>query len=105
MKLTIEAMEHIEGEMKGIDNFFGGESIGYLDIIMGWMAHWLPIFEEVGPIKILDPLRFPATIAWANRFLDHHVVKDNLPPRDKMIVYFHSRRQVLSSIPHGWLKI
>lgn len=105
VKLTMEAMEHIEGEMKEINNFFGGESIGYLDIVMGWMAHWLPVFEEVGSMKILDPKRFPATIAWAHRLLNHPVIKQNLPPPDKMIVYFHQRTQALSSISHGWIRI
>jgi len=29
-------------------------------------------------------------------FLNHPVINDSLPPRDKMLVYFHSRRKALS---------
>ncbi|PON98675.1 S-crystallin [Trema orientale] len=105
LKLTIEAMERIEGESKGIENFFGGENIGYLDIAMGWMAHWLPVWEEVGSMQILDPNKFPATVAWINRFISHPMIKHNLPPRDKMITYFRKRSQELSSSVQGWIKI
>ena len=103
--MTIEAMEKIEGELKGIENFFGGENIGYLDIAMGWMAHWLPVWEEVGSMQILDPNKFPATVSWANRFISHPLIKANLPPRDKMMAYFHKRSQELNSSACGWIKI
>lgn len=103
IKLTIEAMEKIEGELKG-KQFFGGENIGYLDIAMGWMSYWLPVWEEVGSMKIVNPLQFPATTSWMNKFLDHPVIKENLPPRDKMIIYFQSRSTELASRPHNWFR-
>jgi glutathione S-transferase len=104
LKLAIEAMEKIEEEIKGKE-FFGGESIGYLDIALGWISYCLPIWEEVGSMQILDPLKFPATASWMNKFLNHPIIKDNLPPRQKMILYFHERSKILSSIPRGWIKI
>ncbi|XP_059632353.1 glutathione S-transferase U7-like [Cornus florida] len=92
VKLSIEALEKIEGELKLKENkFFGGENIGYLDLAMGRIPHWLPVWEEVGAMKIVDPLKFPATISWINNFLNHPVIKDCLPPRDKMVVYFQKR--------------
>ncbi|KAG5240676.1 glutathione S-transferase [Salix suchowensis] len=99
-KLTVDAVEKIEGELKG-KRFFGGESIGYLDIAVGWMSYWLPIWEEVGSMKILDPLQFPALTSWMRNFLEHPVIKENLPPRDKMIIYFQKRSQEFSSRPRG----
>ncbi|XP_059448024.1 glutathione S-transferase U8-like [Corylus avellana] len=104
LKLAIEAMEKIEEEIKGKE-FFGGESIGYLDIALGWISYWLPVWEEVGSIQILDPLTFPATTSWAKNFLNHPIIKDNLPPRQKMIPYFHERSKFFSSLPPGWIKI
>ncbi|XP_059630126.1 glutathione transferase GST 23-like [Cornus florida] len=94
VKLSMEALEKIEGELKLKGNkFFGGETIGYLDLAIGWIPHWLPVWEEVGAMKIVDPLKFPATILWMNNFLNHPVIKDNLPPRDKMLVYFQKRNK------------
>ncbi|KAF5465937.1 hypothetical protein F2P56_015899 [Juglans regia] len=96
LKSAIEVAEKIEEEMKGNNKkFLGGESIGYLDLALGWIAHWLPIWEEVGSMQIVDPSQFPATTAWSKRFLDHPVIKQNLPPRDKMLVYFHERKKIL----------
>lgn len=88
LKEAIEAMEKLEGELEG-KSYFGGESIGFLDIVLSWISYWVPIWEEVGSIQILNPEKFPALTAWKSKFLDHPVVKDSLPPRDKMILHFH----------------
>lgn len=101
VKLTIEALERIEEELKG-RKFFGGENIGYLDIAIGWISYWLPVWEEVGSMLILDPPKFPALTEWTNTFVNHPLIKDNLPPRDKMVDYFHQRRNFLTSLPRGW---
>ncbi|KAE9450806.1 hypothetical protein C3L33_17294, partial [Rhododendron williamsianum] len=88
IKQAVESLEKIEQELiRGKSKFFGGESIGYLDIALGWISYWLPNWEEIGSIKILDPTRFPATAGWTENFHNHPVVKDKLPPRDKMFVY------------------
>ena len=103
LNVAREAIEKIEEEIKG-KKFFGGENIGYLDIALGWISYWLPVWEEVGSMKIIDPLKFSATTAWMTNFVSHPVIKDSLPPRDKMLVYFHSRKKDLSSAYHGWMK-
>ncbi|GKV19059.1 hypothetical protein SLEP1_g29358 [Rubroshorea leprosula] len=103
-----EAMEKMEEEVfkgKQILGSDGRSNLGYLDIAVGWISHWLPVFEEVGSMQILDPLQFPATAAWIDRFLNHPLIKDNLPPREKMLVYFHQRSQELSSTAQGWIKV
>ncbi|KAK2384367.1 putative glutathione S-transferase [Trifolium repens] len=94
LKLARDAIEKIEDEIKG-KKFFGGDNIGYLDLAVGWISYWLPIWEEVGSIQVLDPLRWPAISSWKINFLSNPVIKDSLPPRDEMNVYFHSRRKTL----------
>ncbi|GMP77485.1 hypothetical protein CsSME_00033751 [Camellia sinensis var. sinensis] len=98
LKASIEAIEKIEAELKGKTQFFGGESIGYLDLALGWISYWLPVWEEVGSMKIVDQIQFPNTTAWMNNFLKHPVIKDKLPPRDKMIVYFKKRSKEIASL-------
>ncbi|MED6157336.1 hypothetical protein PIB30_022303 [Stylosanthes scabra] len=90
-----EAVEKIEQEIKG-KRFFGGDNIGYLDIALGWISYWIPAWEEVGSMKILDPFRFPAINEWITNFLSHPIIKDALPQRDNMITYYHSRRKEVS---------
>uniref|UniRef100_A0A5B7BQF1 Probable glutathione S-transferase n=1 Tax=Davidia involucrata TaxID=16924 RepID=A0A5B7BQF1_DAVIN len=96
VKLSTEALEKIEGELKG-KKFFGGETIGYLDLALGWISYWLPVWEEVGSMTIVDPHKFPGITAWMDNFLSHPVIKNNLPPRDKMMVYFEKRSKELFS--------
>ena len=91
VKVGRELMEKIEEEIKG-KKFFGGDNIGYLDIALGWISYWLPVLEEVGSMQIIDPLKFPATTAWMTNFLSNPVIKDSLPPRDKMLVYLNDLR-------------
>ncbi|KAF8014379.1 hypothetical protein BT93_H0271 [Corymbia citriodora subsp. variegata] len=100
VQLATEALGHIEGVIKG-KAFFGGEGIGYLDLAIGWVSHWLPVWDEVGSMKIFDPAKFPTTVAWAGRFVEHPVIKEKLPPRDKMVVYFRDKRsRIMASKSH-----
>ena len=92
---AMESVEKIEGVVKG-KKLFGGESIGYLDICLGWMSYWLPVWEEVGGMQIIDPIKFPATSSWMNTLLYHPVIGDNLPARDAMIEYFQKRSKDIS---------
>ncbi|KAL7251458.1 hypothetical protein ACSBR1_013317 [Camellia fascicularis] len=52
LKSSIEALEKIEEELKGKLKFFEGENIGYLDLALGWISHYIPIWEELGPLKL-----------------------------------------------------
>ncbi|KAF7145242.1 hypothetical protein RHSIM_Rhsim04G0181500 [Rhododendron simsii] len=91
LKEALESLEKIEQELiKGKFKFFGGESIGYLDIALGLISYWLPVWEEIGSMTVVDPIQFPATAGWMEDFRNHSVVKDKLPPRDKTVVYFQS---------------
>ncbi|XP_061364900.1 probable glutathione S-transferase [Gastrolobium bilobum] len=104
LKEAGESMEKIEEEIKG-KKFFGGDNIGYLDIAIGSIFFLLPVFEEVGSVRIIDPLKYSATTTWMTNFLSHPVIKDSLPPRDKMLVYFHNLRNKWSSTHHDLLKV
>ncbi|XAR48964.1 Glutathione transferase [Bertholletia excelsa] len=99
LRSCIEAMDMIEAELRaGGREFFGGEKIGYLDLILGWISHWLPVWEEVGSIQIIDPNRFPSITAWIPNFLNHPAIKGKLPPKDKMIVYFQKQKKEVAPL-------
>nr|GMD95229.1 glutathione transferase GST 23-like [Ipomoea batatas]GME11466.1 glutathione transferase GST 23-like [Ipomoea batatas] len=93
---AMEALEKLEAELNG-KQFFGGEKIGYLDLVVGWVAHNLPIFEEVASVKIFDSQKFLAIAEWKNRFLNHPIIKPDLPDTDKAYAYFDKRSKELAA--------
>ncbi|KAL8469786.1 hypothetical protein ACS0TY_019812 [Phlomoides rotata] len=85
-------LKYLEEQLKG-KKFFGGESIGYLDIAFGWMANLISILEEIADLKLIDAETFPCLSAWMNNFADDPVIKECWPPRDKMIEKFKAMRE------------
>ncbi|CAL5382398.1 unnamed protein product [Camellia sinensis] len=89
---VMENLKYIEEQLKG-NKFFGGETIGYTDIAFGWTANLLSVFEEVTGIKLLDEEKFPLLSAWMRNFSDVPVIKENWPPRDKLVIKFQATRE------------
>ncbi|XP_073142154.1 glutathione transferase GST 23-like [Henckelia pumila] len=89
---SVENLKLVEDQLKG-KKFFGGDTIGYLDIAYGWMANLISILEEVAELTILDAEIFPLLSAWMNNFSDDPVIKELWPPRDRMVEKFKVARQ------------
>lgn len=69
---------------KGKD-YFGGESIGYLDIALGSFLGWIKAGEIMSGVKLLDETKTPGLVQWAQRFCSNDAVKDVLPEPEKLI--------------------
>lgn len=96
IKCLEETLEVLEKELKG-KRFFAGQSIGYLDLALGWMAFWLGVSEEVACYEVLDVEKFPRFVTWIENFLKVPVIRDNLPDRDKTVEFFHEYRKLQQS--------
>lgn len=81
---AMENLRFLEEELKG-KKFFGGEKIGFADLDLGWLDNSISILEE-----IVDEEKFPLLSAWMQDFADASIIKNNWPPRDKMIVKFQA---------------
>ncbi|XP_020226479.1 probable glutathione S-transferase [Cajanus cajan] len=86
---SLEALEYLENELK--DKFFGGESIGLVDIAASYLAFWLPAIEEAVGLKLLTSDKFPKLHKWGQEFTNHPVVKKTLPQREKVVGFFKAR--------------
>lgn len=64
--------------------------MGFLDLVVGWVAHWLNTMEEAGGMKLLDAERFPSLHEWAQNFIEIPVIKESIPPRQKLVHYFNA---------------
>ncbi|KAK9058207.1 hypothetical protein SSX86_023047 [Deinandra increscens subsp. villosa] len=93
---ALEKLDIVEKQLTG-KKFFGGESFGFLDLVFGWIAKYLGIFEETGGIKLLEQDRFPQILEWKDRFSDIPVVKENWPDHEKLIAKFRLMRDYFNS--------
>ncbi|KAF8394003.1 hypothetical protein HHK36_020205 [Tetracentron sinense] len=84
---AIETLRILDKQVKG-KKFFGGETIGFLDLVVGWIPHWLTALEEVGGMKILDAETLPSLHEWADNVIQILMIKERLPPMEKVINYF-----------------
>lgn len=87
-----ESLKTLEEGLKG-NMFFGGNQIGFTDIVAGWFAYWLPLMEEILGLPMVEEEEAPFLKKWFHDFLEVAVVKENLPPRDKLLAHMISLRQ------------
>lgn len=85
-----ELFEFLENELKE-KRFFGGESIGMVDIVASFIGLWLDAFEEAWGSEFLTTKKFPKLSSWSHEFVSNTVIKESLPPRDKLVTYFQNR--------------
>ncbi|XP_020255834.1 glutathione transferase GST 23-like isoform X3 [Asparagus officinalis] len=80
--------EYLEGK-----KFFGGETIGLVDIVAGWIPSWIPIIEEIVGIKIVDEEELPLIYAWMHDILELDLVKKTMPPLDEVKTHMRNIRE------------
>jgi glutathione S-transferase len=67
LKRTFAAVETLEAAFEGISDgkpFFGGDSVGYLDIVLGGLVPMVYYGEARHGIKLFDGTRSPLLEAW-----------------------------------------
>jgi len=82
VKETLAAIEHMEvafAECSGGSAFFGGDSIGYVDIVLGAFLFWFEAVRRVDGLEIINASRTPLLAAWAERFGGSLEAKDAVP--------------------------
>nr|CAB3495448.1 unnamed protein product [Digitaria exilis] len=84
------ALQHLEEAFVKCSqgkSYFGGEDIGFLDIVLGSHLGWLKAVEKIAGVKVLDESKFPELTAWADRFYAHHAVRDVMPETDRLVQF------------------
>ncbi|XP_062200172.1 probable glutathione S-transferase GSTU6 [Phragmites australis] len=85
-KLSDVAVETLEGALKG-KPFFGGDSVGYLDVMLGGLLGWVRAAEELQGIKHFDPAKTPLLAAWAERFGALDAVQAVTPDVNRLVEF------------------
>uniref|UniRef100_A0A0E0M8V5 glutathione transferase n=1 Tax=Oryza punctata TaxID=4537 RepID=A0A0E0M8V5_ORYPU len=67
--------------------YFAGDSIGYLDIALGSHLGWIKAVEKIAGVELLDEAKVPNLVAWADRFCAHPAVVDVMPDVDILVEF------------------
>ncbi|KAL3839466.1 hypothetical protein ACJIZ3_024057 [Penstemon smallii] len=78
-----QLLKFLEEEIKG-KKFFGGENIGLVDIAANFIGYWFGIIQQIAGLELLTKEKYPNLCKWVDGYINHSLVKDNLPPKDKM---------------------
>ncbi|CAI9092766.1 OLC1v1028096C1 [Oldenlandia corymbosa var. corymbosa] len=68
--------------------FFGGDTLGYIDIVLGCYLRGINATEIHLGRKILDETKIPALAEWARRFISHEAVKGAFPETEEFLNLF-----------------
>ncbi|XP_038982225.1 glutathione S-transferase U18-like [Phoenix dactylifera] len=71
---------------KGKD-FFGGDTIGYLDIALGSCLGWIRAVEKIVGVKLLDEEVVPLLVGWSKRFCVDGAVISVMPKADDLVEF------------------
>ncbi|KAK8359913.1 hypothetical protein V6Z12_A04G128100 [Gossypium hirsutum] len=67
--------------------FFGGENIGFVDIVFGSLLAWIEVIEKLSEMKLISEAKTPRLVQWADFFSAHEAVKDVSPAVDKLVEF------------------
>lgn len=77
--------------------FFGGDNVGYVDIVLGCYLGWMRAIEILMDVKYFDETSTPGLLAWAERLCSDSIVKDVIPSTQKLIDLHVARAQAKAS--------
>ncbi|XP_044964651.1 probable glutathione S-transferase GSTU6 [Hordeum vulgare subsp. vulgare] len=64
----VARLEEAFEECSGGGGFFGGDAVGYLDLVLGSNLFWLEALRRLLGVRLVDEGRTPLLAAWAGRF-------------------------------------
>jgi len=97
---TLAALEQLEGAFKKCfagKSFFGGDTIGFLDVTLGSDLVWIKAVEKIYGFKLLEATKMPLLVEWEKRFLASDFVKSSLPSVERVEEYARNRWNIASA--------
>ncbi|CAL4923466.1 unnamed protein product [Urochloa decumbens] len=88
MKQMIAAAGVLEGGLKECSKrkcFFSGDSVGYVDVILGGAASYAMANEALFGAKLFDPIKTPLLAAWLEHFSELDAAKAVLQNVDRVV--------------------
>ncbi|KAK3013604.1 hypothetical protein RJ639_008422 [Escallonia herrerae] len=89
-------LEFLETELND-KRFFGGESIGLVDIGANFIGFWLGVIQEVRGVELLKREKFPKLCGWVDEFLGCSIVRESLPSREMLLAFLQAPSQAANT--------
>ncbi|KAJ7958953.1 putative Glutathione s-transferase [Quillaja saponaria] len=94
VKEARENLKTLESALEG-RHFFGGETIGFADIAIGWIVCWARVVGEILGTSLIDAEAMPLLTAWFEDLFKVLVIKECMPPYDKLLEHNAAFRKIL----------
>ncbi|XP_021722221.1 glutathione S-transferase U8-like [Chenopodium quinoa] len=96
LKEAKENLEILEKEIEG-KKFFGGEEIGFVDIVANFIGFWLGTIQEVLGKNILTKESYPYLSKWTEEYVKCNIIKENSPSKDRLFAFFKLRHETIEA--------
>jgi glutathione S-transferase len=93
----LQLLKMLENELK--EDFFGGETLGYVDIAAMTIPFWFTLVQEVGGVEPLTEEKFPILYKWICKLHDMDVVNECRPPKEKLLAHIRAQMEALKTAP------
>ena len=93
----------LELQLKG-RRFFGGDTIGYVDIAACLLAPWLSVIEEVTGVAVVDESEYPALRRWSREYNSYEALKQCVPNRDQLVAFYTERKEMYKMFANALLQ-
>jgi glutathione S-transferase len=90
LKQMLAAVETLEGGLKECSKgkpFFGGDSVGYVDVVLGGAVSYAKGHDALFGAKLFDAEKTPLLAAWMERFGELDAAKAVLQDVDRVVEY------------------
>lgn len=72
-------------------SYFGGDNIGYIDIVVGSYMGWIKAMEIVGGMKVMEEAKTPGLLGWIHKFMSNNAVKSVIPETEIFVKLLRAR--------------
>ncbi|CAN6288965.1 unnamed protein product [Urochloa humidicola] len=79
------ALERALRECSKGKDFFGGDSVGYVDIVVGSLIPWVKAASVLAGAELVDATEMPLLAAWMDRFGELDMAKAVLQDADSLV--------------------
>ncbi|MCD7472987.1 hypothetical protein HAX54_014514 [Datura stramonium] len=87
---VFEVLKYLDNELQD-KKFFGGDNIGFLDIVASYIALWFGSIQEAIGVELLTKQKFPKLSKWIDEFLSCKIVRENLPSREILLPLYKAQ--------------